>query len=114
MLELLRDAMDDIDPDTVRMWITELVLAKTYTGLRVQEAILDETARRLGKTLRPSSPDEESHGIDGYLDGQAVSVKPDTYRTSMASHVETIDARVIYYEKKTNGAIVADLSELTR
>ena len=114
MLELLRDAMDGIDPDTVHQWITELVLTKTYTGLRVQHAILEETARKLGKTLHQSSPDDESCGIDGYLDGQAVSVKPDTYRTSMASHVETIDARVIYYEKKTNGTIVADLSEVER
>lgn len=113
MLELLRDAMDDIDPDTVRKWITELVLAKTYTGLRVQQAILEETARRLGETLRPSSPDDESRGIDGYLDGQAVSVKPVSYKNTAAAHIETIDASMIYYEKK-NGTIVADLGEVER
>ena len=113
MLERMRDAMNDIDRDTVRRWVTELVLEQTYVGLRVERAILEEAAQRLGRTLRLSSPEDESRGIDGYLDGRPVSVKPSTYKTMDALR-ETIDARMIYYEKKSNGSIIADLDEVER
>ena len=113
MLERMRDAMDAIDRDTVRRWVTELVLEQTYVGLRVERAILEEAAQRLGRTLRLSSPEDESRGIDGYLDGRPVSVKPSTYKTMDALR-ETIDARMIYYEKKSNGSIIAYLDELER
>lgn len=111
MLERMRDAMHDIDRNTVRQWVTQLVLEQTYVGLRVERAILQETANVLGKTLRLSSPEDESRGIDGYLDGRPISVKPTTYR-NMDTIVETIDARMIYYEKKPNGTIVAEISEI--
>ena len=113
MLKRMREAMDEIDSTTVRHWVTELILEQTYLGLRVEKAILEEAARVSEKTLRLSSPEDESRGVDGYLDGQPISVKPTTYR-NMDTISETIDARMIYYEKKPNGTIVADLSELER
>lgn len=112
MLKRMREAMDEIDSTTVRRWVTELILEQTYLGLRVEKAILEEAARVSRKTLRLSSPEDESRGVDGYLDGQPISVKPTTYR-NMDTISETIDARMIYY-KKVNGTIVADLSELER
>lgn len=111
MLEQIHDAMDKIDRETVLRWVTELVLEKTYAGLRVERAILEEAAHCLGRTLQLSSPEEESRGIDGYLDELPVSVKPNTYK-AMGTIGETIDARMIYYEKKSNGTIVAHLDEL--
>ena len=111
MLERLRNAMETIDRTTVRSWVTELVLEKTYVGLRVERVILEKAADKLGRRLRLSSPEDESRGVDGYLDEQPVSVKPDTYKT-MGTLSETIDARMIYYEKKTNGTIVADLADV--
>ena len=111
MIDQIRDAMDKIDRATVLRWVTELVLEQTYVGLRVERAILEETAHRLKKELQFSSPEDESRGIDGYLDGIPVSVKPDTYKV-MDTISETIDARMIYYEKKSNGTIVADLDEM--
>lgn len=112
MLKRMRDAMDAIDRNIVRRWVAQLVLEQTYVGLRVERAILQKAARVSGKTLRLSSPKDESRGVDGYLDGQPISVKPTTYR-NMGPISETIDARMIYY-KKVNGTIVADLSELER
>ena len=111
MLEQLRDAMKHIDRETVRRWVTELVLEQTFVGLRIERAILEETAHRLGLALRLSSPEDESRGIDGYLDGRPVSVKPVSYKT-MDTLSETIDAQMIYYEKKSNGTIVADLDNV--
>ncbi len=113
MLDRMRDAMHDIDRETVRRWVTELVLEQTFVGLRVERAILKEAAHRLGMALRLSSREDESRGIDGYLDGRPVSVKPSTYKTMEALR-ETIHARMIYYEKSSNGTIVADLAEIER
>lgn len=111
MLDRLRIAMDSIDEDTVNSWVTELIIEKTYIGLRVERAILEEAARKLEREFIPSSHEDESRGIDGYLDGQPVSVKPATYKT-MDALSETINARMIYYEKKNNGTVVADISGL--
>ena len=104
MLDRMRDAMHDIDRETVRRWVTELVLEQTFVGLRVERAILEEAAHRLGMALRLSSREDESRGIDGYLDGRPVSVKPSTYKTMEALR-ETIHAHMIYYEKSSNGTI---------
>ena len=113
MLEGIRNAMDGIDRETVHRWVTELVLEQTFVGLRVERAILETAAHRLRRTLRLSSPEDESRGIDGYLDVRPVSVKPITYQT-MSGLGETIDALMIYYEKRPNGTIVADLDEVER
>ena len=59
---------------------------------------MQAAAEKLGKEYSESSPVEESRGIDGHLDGQAVSVKPSTYQSTTPSQVEMIDARMIYYE----------------
>lgn len=48
MLDRMRDAMHEIDRETVRRWVTELVLEQTFVGLRVERAILEEAAHRLG------------------------------------------------------------------
>ena len=113
MLDRMRDAMHDIDRETVRRWVTELVLEQTFVGLRVERAILEEAAHKLGMALRLSSREDVSRGIDGYLDGRPISVKPSTYKT-MDALSETINARMIYYEKTSNGTIVADLDEIER
>ena len=113
MLDKLRLAMDSIDEKTVRSWVTELVIEQTYVGLRVERAILEEAARRLAMEFIPSSREDESRGVDGYLDGEPVSVKPATYKT-MDTLSETINACMIYYEKKTNGTVIADLSDILR
>ena len=113
MLDRLRDAMDGIDCETVRRWVTELVIEKTYVGLRVERAILEEAAQVLNKTLSSSSPEDESQGIDGYLDGRPVSVKPTTYKAKPMLP-ETIAADMIYYDKQSNGTVVADLTAVMR
>ena len=113
-LELIKEALRGIDELTVRRWIEELIFDKTFVGLRLERALLQAAADELGKEYRESSSDEESRGIDGYLDGQPVSVKPSTYSSTTHTQVETIDPRMIYYKKRPNGSIVADLDEVER
>ena len=102
MLLKLREAILQIDKPMIREWIEDLVLVKTFTGLCFQEALLARVAEMKGTSYRLADADEESQGIDGYIGGTPVSVKPGTYSTKDMLP-ETIDARMIVYEKKKDG-----------
>ena len=100
-----------MDCATVRRWVTELILEKTYVGLHTERAILDEAAKRIGKPYRPSSAGDESKGIDGYIGDEPASVKPESYKYNRARR-EAIKVPIIWYKTDKNGAVVADLSEI--
>ena len=104
-VENLKDAIKMIDKEMVRNWVNDLVIAKTYHGLYVQEAILSRLAEQYGETYRLATPEEEAQGIDGYVGDVAYSVKPDTYRT-MGRLSEMIHVKMIYYTKKKTGLTV--------
>jgi len=66
-LKELKSAMDKIDRATVEKWVRDLVIVKTFAGLRFQEAILKKGAEIKVTNYRLSESDEESKGIDGYI-----------------------------------------------
>lgn len=108
MIENLKGAIAQIDRGVVESWVKDLVLAKTYSGLRFQRAILQALSERLNKQFRSSTASEESKGIDGYIGDQPVSIKPETYR-AMLGLTEQIDVPIVYYEKKKDGiSVTAD------
>lgn len=102
MVESLRDVANTITEEMVRQWIEELVIVKTFVGLRFQEAILKKIAQQLNTTYRLAKSNEESQGIDGYLGEKAVSIKPTTYNTKRGLN-ETIGVPIIFYEKNKKG-----------
>jgi hypothetical protein len=105
MLQNLRSAMALIDEDMVRKWVKDLVLTKTYTGLRFQESILKIISQRKGVSYRLSTPGEEAKGIDGYIGDIPVSIKPNTFKYKTALP-ESIEFKMIYYEKRKTDIIV--------
>ncbi len=109
MITLLKDAMEKIDKQMVKKWVHDLVVIKTFAGLRFQEVILKKVAEIYGKEYKLSDNYEESQGIDGYIGDLPVSVKPVTYKTKEML-MENITAAVIYYDKGKDGIIV-DYSE---
>ena len=64
MVNSLKNAINEIDETLIEKWVEELVIVKTYTGLRFQEAILKKIASITEKPYRLSTPEEESQGID--------------------------------------------------
>ncbi|MBU1261620.1 MjaI family restriction endonuclease [bacterium] len=102
MVKNLKNAIEKIDEKMVSEWVRDLVIVKTYIGLRFQEAILKKGAEIIGTDYRLSDFGEESKGIDGYIGNSAVSIKPDTYRVK-ASLSEEIAVKIIYYKKIKNG-----------
>lgn len=110
MIGNFKDALSKIDKEMISKWVEDLVIIKTFIGLRFQEAILKKGAEIKGTTYRLTLPEDESKGIDGYIGSAPVSIKPETYKLKK-EHIEHIGAKIIYYEKTDDG-IVVDYSEL--
>lgn len=99
-----------IDDEMIANWVKDLVIIKTFIGLKFQEAILSKIAGLIRTTYRLASSEEESKGIDGYIGDQPVSIKPETYKSKMALK-EKIDAKFIFYNKSKDG-ITIDMEDL--
>jgi len=82
--------------------VKDLVIVKTYMGLRFQEAILKKGAALTNEPYRLAEPDEEAKGIDGYIGTTPISIKPATYKLKPALQ-DGIEVTIIYYEKTKNG-----------
>ena len=94
----------------IEIWVKNLVIIKTFLGLRFQEAILKKGAGLKGTDYRKATPDEEAKGIDGWIGDTPVSIKPDTYEVKKALP-EGIEAKFIFYSKLKDG-IEVDYGEI--
>jgi hypothetical protein len=106
MLSNFKDAIDRIDGNLIELWIKDLILAKTFSGLKFQRAILKKVAKYFNMPYRYSSKEDESKGIDGYIGDVPISIKPDTYKTK-PNLTESLPKNIIFYSKKKNKIIVA-------
>ncbi|MCX8198397.1 MAG: MjaI family restriction endonuclease [Candidatus Micrarchaeota archaeon] len=110
MVEELKKAINQIDEKMVKKWVEDLVIGKTFIGLKFQEGIIKRIAKLKKLPYRLANPREESKGIDGFIGHIPISIKPITYKTkNMLS--EKIEVKIIYYDKKKDG-IMIDISEL--
>lgn len=105
MVEKFKLAINNIDRTLVKKWVEDLVVTKTFVGLRFQEAILAKIAEQKKVKYRLSSPEEESKGIDGFIGYTPVSIKPRTYESKQGL-AEDISVAMIFYEKKKDGITI--------
>lgn len=110
VLNNLKETIRHIDRSVVEKWVRDLVIVKTFIGLRFQEAILKKGAEIKETSFRLSEPDEEKKGIDGYIGNIPVSIKPQTYKAK-PSLPERIPIRILFYQKIDDG-IEVDYSEI--
>lgn len=112
-LEKHREADAAITREMVVAWVEDLVLAKTFAGLRAQDAILILVAAKYANgDYKDADASDESKGIDGFVGGEPVQIKPSTYKRQL--HLpEKIDVPVIYYEKVRSDYKI-DASELVK
>lgn len=102
MIENFKKAINLIDKKMVLKWVEDLVLEKTFIGLKFQAAILKKISSIKNKTYRLFEPVEESRGIDGFIGEVPVSIKPSTYKIKK-SLSEKIECKIIFYEKTKDG-----------
>jgi hypothetical protein len=110
MVKNLKESINKIDKEMVRDWVKDLVIDKTFIGLKFQEAILKRVATLKKTNYRLSNPQEESKGIDGFIGETPVSIKPITYKTKDMLR-EQIEVKFIFYDKKKDG-INVDINDL--
>ncbi|HNW20297.1 MAG TPA: MjaI family restriction endonuclease [Bacteroidales bacterium] len=109
-IQELKDTINNINESDVEKWVEDLVIIKTFTGLKFQEVILKKAAEIKNTTYRLSNPDEESRGIDGFIGDIPVSIKPTTYKLESALK-EQIEVKIIFYQKLKDG-IEVDYGEI--
>jgi hypothetical protein len=102
MMDNLRAAIKSIDKPMIKKWAEDLILEKTFIGLRFQEAILKKIASIKNTTYRFAKPQEESQGIDGFVGNTPISIKPMTYKAKNALG-EDIKVKIIFYNKTKSG-----------
>jgi len=62
----------------VKLFVENLIINQTYSGLKIQEIVLIKMASILKQDYRWSTDKEDSSGIDGFVGDIPVSVKPVT------------------------------------
>lgn len=115
MVVKMRGAAMDIDEDMPNRWIKDVVLSKTYTGRgRTEEAMFENPSKEYGLESSPSTPSDESKGVDGDLGDQPVSNEPITYKQKSRLQ-ENVDAPIVHYEEyKSNHTLERYLEELDK
>jgi hypothetical protein len=105
MVDNFKNVMSKIDRQLVENWVRDLVIIKTFIGLKFQEAVLEKIGELLKKDYRLATPEEESHGIDGFVGGIPVSIKSESYKikNSLSEHIE---AKIVYYQKVKDGLVI--------
>ncbi|GIX43916.1 MAG: MjaI family restriction endonuclease [Candidatus Hydrogenedentota bacterium] len=102
MVQQLRHAINNITEEIVETWVRDLILYKTFFGIRLQEVILQRVAQEVRGQYRLAESEDESKGIDGYIDNVAVSIKPTSYRAKQML-AESIEVVIISYKKVRDG-----------
>jgi len=109
-LQNLKNAINLIDRDMIRLWVTDLIVNKTYMGLYYQQVILSKMASYENQSWRLASSNEEAKGIDGFIGERPYSIKPTSYKT-MKSLQEKINATMIYYHVTEKGDLIIEIEE---
>jgi ribosomal protein S19 len=111
-IDNFKDALNRIDKSLVEKWIRDLIIVKTFIGLRFHEAVLKKGAAINKTSYRLADSEDESKGIDGYIGNTPISIKPNTYLLK-PDLIENIKAKIIYY-KKIEGGIEVDYSNILK
>jgi len=96
MIDNFKEVINQIDESMIRQWIRDLVIVKTFIGLKFQGIVLKKIAEELDIDYKLSTPEGESKGIDGYIGNIPVSLKLTTY-TSKKMLTEKLEGYIIYY-----------------
>lgn len=111
-LKEVAKAFENIDEKIVRIWVEDLVIDKSFWGLKIQEAILLRLEEITGKKCRLANKEEEIKGIDGFIGETPIQIKPSSYKSASNVKNEKLRAKTIYYEKNVDGDFIIDTSEL--
>jgi len=88
----------EIDPDDALLWSEKYInymLVNSYRGFMAEEKAIEMVANEMGVDWSVAPPEKESVGIDGYINGQSVQVKPETH-TSLDINDYDAELLIVY------------------
>jgi hypothetical protein len=94
--------IEKITDEMIELWVKDLVLVKTFIGLKFQEAILKKVAESTKLNYSLASPEQESKGIDGMIGIQEVTIKPSSWKELVIQR-EALQGVLIFYKKIDDG-----------
>ena len=100
----IKENLNSLTKEDVDLWVKDLIIDKTFSGLQLQLDILEMVCDN--GDYRLANSEEEARGIDGFVNGEPVSIKPHTYKKTIQSGKESIPYRIIYYKQTKNGLVV--------
>jgi len=100
----IKENLNNLTKEDVHFWVKDLIIDKTFAGLQLQLDILEMVCDN--DDYRLANSDEEAKGIDGFVNGEPVSIKPHTYKKTIQAGKESISYRIIYYKQTKNGLVV--------
>jgi hypothetical protein len=103
-IQRIRENLNSLTHEDVYNWVDDLIITKTFSGLQLQLDILEMVCDN--DNYRLATPEEESQGIDGFVNGEPVSIKPNTYKKTIEYGKENIEYRIIYYKQTNKGLVV--------
>lgn len=101
-LAAFKQVLDNITDEMIELWVKDLVLVKTFIGLKFQEAILKKVAEATGHDYSLASPEQEARGIDGLIGDLEVSIKPSSWKDQVIQR-ENLQGVLIYYRETDKG-----------
>ena len=102
-IQRIKENLNVLEKQDVFEWTKDLIINKTFSGLQLQLDILEIVSYN---EYRLSTPEEEAKGIDGFVDGEPVSIKPNTYKKTIEYGKEIIPYRIIYYKQTNKGLVI--------
>lgn len=103
-VQRIKENLNSLAKEDVYAWTKDLIINKTFSGLQLQLDILEMICDN--GNYRLANSEEEAKGIDGFVNGEPVSIKPHTYKKTIQSGKESIPYRIIYYKQTKNGLVV--------
>src|SRR3989338_3555822 len=111
-LKDVAEAFEKIDEDIVKLWVEDLVIDKSFWGLKIQEAIILRLEEMTKKKCRLANKQEESKGIDGFVGDLPIQIKPSSYKSASNVKNEKFRAKAVYYQKNVDGDFIVDVSKI--
>ena len=103
-VQRIKENLNSLTEEDIYLWTKDLIIDKTFSGLQLQLDILELICEN--GDYRLANSEEEAKGIDGFVNGEPVSIKPNTYKKTIQFGKESIPYRIIYYKKTKHGLVV--------
>ena len=111
MLQNYVDAMRKINRIMIRRWVEDLVIYKSYKGIKYQEIALHKVADFCKKDFRGASSQEESKGIDGFVGEEPVQVKKKDGSYHVMIDIHKPKFTLITYSENKDGSVSIEFDE---